>query len=130
MEPQVPAPIRPGMPKLSALAPPLESSSFQGGAQQLCNSMYHHLHLSLGRKVEMIIILIERAWEILRRQNIIIQTGNCQVIPILGGSSSDHRVWSGPQFKVSVQVEVCIKHFYIKSINMYVPNISFEILGV
>lgn len=78
--------------------------------------------------MEMIIILIERAWEILRKANIIIQTGNCQVVPILVGSSGDHRVWSGPQFKVSVQV--WIKHFYIKSINMHVPNVIFEVVEV
>lgn len=88
--------------------------------------MYHHLHFSVGRKVEMITILIERAWETLRKQNIIIQTGNCQAVPILEGSSSDHREWSGPQFTVSAQV--CIKLFYIKSINMYVLTIIFEIL--
>lgn len=87
-----------------------------------------NLYFSAGHKVKMIIILIERAWETLRRQNIIIQTGNCQVVPILVGSSSDHREWSRPQFKVSAQV--CIKHFYIKSINMYVLNIIFEILRV
>lgn len=85
--------------------------------------MFLHLYFSVGCKVKMIIILIERAWETVRRQNIIIQTGNCQVVPILVGSSSDHREWSGPQFKVSAQV--CIKHFYIKSINMYVLNIIF-----
>lgn len=126
----------------AALTPPLESLTFLvptlasllansgswGGAQQLFNSVYHRLHFSVGRKVEMITILIERAWETLRKQNIIIQTGNCQVVPILEGSSSDHRGWSGPQFKVSAQV--CIKLFYIKSINMYVLTIIFEILVV
>lgn len=90
--------------------------------------MYHPLQFSVGRKLEMITILIERAWETLRKQNIIIQTGNCQVVPILEGSSSDHREWSGPQFKVSAQV--CIKLFYIKSINMHVLTIIFEILVV
>lgn len=78
--------------------------------------------------MEMIIILIERAWEILSKANIIIQTGNYQVVPILVGSSSDHGVWSGPQFKVSVQV--WIKDLYIKSINMHVPNVIFEVVGV
>lgn len=58
-----------------------------GGILQLFNSKYHHLYFTVGCKVKMIIILIERAWETLRKHNIIIQTGNCQVVPILVRSS-------------------------------------------